>query len=89
MSASIPVIIVDDIKAHREILEKKLGSSCPQLKVMALCSNITEAEVALKTCKPVIVFLDIDLGRQNGFDLIKKLEGYSLKIIFVSANLHR
>lgn len=83
---SVPVIIVDDMKAHQEALKKKLNLYCPQLTVEAECSNLTEAQVAINRYKPVIVFLDIDLGSQNGFDLLKQLEEYSFRVIFVSAH---
>jgi len=83
---SVPVIIVDDIKAHQEALKKKLGLYCPELKVEAECSNFTEAQKAISSYDPAIVFLDIDLGTQNGFDVLKQLEEYSFRVIFVSAH---
>lgn len=37
---------------------------------------------------PQLVFLDIEMPRQNGFDLLRKLEKIDFKIIFVSAHAH-
>ena len=86
MSDLIPVIIVDDMKAHQEALKKKLELYCPGLRVDALCTNIEQAEVAVMDHHPMIVFLDIDLGSQNGFDLLKRLDEYNFRVIFVSAH---
>ena len=86
MNDPVPVIIVDDMKAHQDALKKKLDLYCHELKVEAMCGNITEATAAIEAYKPVIVFLDIELGSQNGFDLLKQLEEYSFRVIFVSAH---
>lgn len=82
---SVPVIIVDDMKTHQEALKKKLGLYCPELKVEAECSNLSEAVASIEKIKPAIVFLDIEIGTQNGFDLLKQLDDYNFRIIFVSA----
>lgn len=71
--------------AHQEALKKKLNLYCSDLKVEAVCSNIKEAEAAIETFQPIIVFLDIELGTQNGFDLLKQTEDHSFRVIFVSA----
>lgn len=83
---NVPVIIVDDMKTHQDALQKKLELCCRELKVEATCSNISEAMSAIEAFRPVIVFLDIELGTQNGFDLLKQLEEYSFRVIFVSAH---
>ena len=84
--SNIPVIIVDDMKAHQEALQKKLGLYCPDLKVESVCSTIEEAIAAIEKIKPVIVFLDIEMGSQNGFDLLKQIDELSFRVIFVSAH---
>lgn len=86
MNEPVPVIIVDDMKIHQDALKKKLELYCHDVKVVAVCSNIEEAVSAIESYKPSIVFLDIELGTQNGFDLLKQLEDYSFRIIFVSAH---
>lgn len=85
MSEAIPVIIVDDIKNHREVLQKKIERYCPELHVAAMCGNIEEAEKAISEHHPEIVFLDIELGRQTGFDFLKNVDD-TFKVIFVSGN---
>jgi len=86
MNQLFPVIIVDDIKAHQENLKKKIELYCGSLKVEATCSNLPEAVEAIRRFDPVIVFLDIDLGNQTGFNLLKELDEYKFHVIFVSAH---
>src|SRR5215831_16912788 len=86
MNEQLPVIIVDDMTMHQEALRKKIELYCRELKVETQCSNISEAIEAIDKFHPVIVFLDIDLGSQNGFDLLKQLDEYDFRVIFVSAH---
>lgn len=85
MSELIPVIIVDDMPAHQEALRRKLELYCSDLTVVATCSTPALAIEAIKTFKPVIVFLDIELGTENGFDLLRQAEDFTFRLIFVSA----
>ncbi len=85
MNATVSAIIVDDMKIHQEALKKKLSIYCPEVKVEAECSTIQEATSAVEKFKPAIVFLDIELGTQNGFELLKQLDEYNFRVIFVSA----
>lgn len=86
MNETVSAIIVDDMKIHQDALKKKLELYCKDVSVTATCSNLSEAISAIETFRPAIVFLDIELGAQNGFDLLKNLEEYSFRIIFVSAH---
>ena len=86
MNETIPVIIVDDMKIHQDALKKKLELYCKDVKVEALCNTLDEAISAIEKYHPVVVFLDIELGTQNGFDLLKQLEEYNFRVIFVSAH---
>jgi len=85
MNTLFPAIIVDDMITHRDVLKKKLERYCPQVTIKASCSSIGEALEAVAEHHPALLFLDIELGSQNGFDLLKKLDGINLKVIFVSA----
>jgi two-component system, LytTR family, response regulator len=86
MSLSASAIIVDDMTSHRETLRKKLELYCPSIRIDAECSTIEEAANAVEKHEPTIVFLDIELGTQNGFDLLKQLDTYSFRVVFVSAH---
>lgn len=83
MNSAIPVIIVDDLKNHQQVLQKKIERYCPELQIAATCSTIREAEKAIAEHAPEIVFLDIELGDQTGFDFLKNTDG-DFKVIFVS-----
>lgn len=77
--------IVDDEVNAREVLIDKLRTHCPDLEVVG---NTGDAEVAIHEIdklRPELLFLDIEMPKMNGFDLVRNLPDYEKEIIFVTA----
>ena len=79
-------IIVDDELSGREILKELLSQHCPQLNIIALVSDGVEAKKLIEEHSPQIVFLDIQMPRMNGFELLNKLQKKDFELIFVTAH---
>jgi two-component system LytT family response regulator len=67
-------IIVDDELKSRESLKILLEDFCEGVEVVALCQNVDEAIEAIQRLHPDVVFLDIQLQRETGFDLLTRLK---------------
>ncbi|HYG50902.1 MAG TPA: LytTR family DNA-binding domain-containing protein [Flavobacteriales bacterium] len=79
-------IIVDDELPARENLDMLLAEFCPEVHVVAKCSNITDAKQKIETLKPQLVFLDIRMpSATEGFDLLESLENKDFLVVFVTA----
>jgi two-component system, LytTR family, response regulator len=78
-------IIVDDERGNAENLAALLKKYCPHVSVEALAMNAEEGKVLIIELRPDLVFLDIQMPLQNGFDLLKSLVNYSFEVIFVTA----
>jgi two-component system, LytTR family, response regulator len=78
-------IIVDDEVKSRESLKILVEDFCEGLEVKALCQNVREAIDAIETVKPDVVFLDIHLQRESGFDLLTSLKTFNFAVIFTTA----
>jgi two-component system, LytTR family, response regulator len=78
-------IIVDDEFKSRESLKILIEDFCENVSVEALCQNIDEAVACIKQNKPDVVFLDIQLQRENGFDLLTKFKEVTFEVIFTTA----
>jgi two-component system LytT family response regulator len=78
-------IIVDDELKSRESLKILIEDFCEGVTVAALCQNIAEALEAIDKHKPDVVFLDIQLQRETGFDLLNKLKNVDFEVIFTTA----
>jgi len=63
---------------------KRLLSDFSEIQVVDEASNVAEAIDKIKLHSPDLLFLDIQLREDTGFDLLKKAE-YSGEVIFVTA----
>lgn len=78
-------IIVDDEPKSLQNLKILAEEFAPNLKVVALCNNVADALVTIRTEKPDIVFLDIQMNNETGFDLLSRAENIDFEVIFVTA----
>lgn len=78
-------IIVDDEVSNQENLHRLLKTYAADVYVVALAGDVNAAAKAIKTYRPDLVFLDIQLHTQSGFDLLKQLDEIDFAIIFVTA----
>lgn len=76
-------VLVDDERLARQELGELLAEFS-QVKVVGEAKNLSEAVQEIKAKKPNLVFLDIQLRHENGFDLLGMLE-HNFKVIFVTA----
>lgn len=67
-------------------MQKLLQLNCPEVTVIATCTNADEAAEKIKTLQPDLVFLDIGMPVKNGFDLLKELKDFRFEVIFVTAH---
>ena len=83
MENKIKVIIVDDEKLAREIVKSFL-KKYDNIELAAECSNGFEAIKQINELKPDIVFLDIQMPKITGFEMLEILESPPV-IIFTTA----
>jgi two-component system LytT family response regulator len=83
MNYNINAVIVDDESLAREIVKKHL-TQFPQINIIAECSNGFEGVKAINELKPDILFLDIQMPKLTGFEMLEILE-HSPAIIFTTA----
>ena len=81
----LKAVIVDDEPKARENLQILLHDFVEGVEVVGLCGNIAEAIDAVRLHSPDVVFLDIQLQRETGFDLLTKLKEINFEVIFTTA----
>ena len=79
------ILILDDETIARKQLKKLLNIYCSQAGPVFCAANIEQARLALSHQKIDLLFLDIDLGSENGFDLLEKTYTRNQAVIFVTA----
>ncbi len=82
----LKAVIVDDERKGREMLAGMLQNFfSSQVEVLTLCKNVTEGVEAIHKQNPDVVFLDIEMPNESGFELIEKASGYNFSVVFVTA----
>src|SRR5580658_837313 len=80
---NLTAMIVDDEELARALLREYIGSS-PDIEILAECANGFEAVKAIAEKKPDLVFLDVQMPKLNGFEVLE-LIGQEVAVIFVTA----
>ena len=83
---TIRAIIVDDEELARSIVREYLADH-REIQVVAECSNGYEAVKAVTDLKPNLLFLDVQMPKLNGFEVLELIEA-DLAVIFVTAYEH-
>jgi len=78
--------IVDDEQSAIETLSTLIRRYCPQLTITGSAYSVKSALRYLTNHSADILFLDINMQQETGFDLIKQLHADTPHIIFVTAH---
>ena len=78
-------LIVDDEKLNRETLHLLLEQNCPDVKVVAKADSASSARQMLQGFKAEVIFLDINMPNENGFDFLTSIAKENYAVVFVTA----
>src|SRR5471030_1603316 len=82
----LKAFLVDDEDNNLENLQFLLHNDCEGVKVVGKARNASEARDWLTTHTADIVFLDINMPGENGFQLLNILDTPNFKVVFVTAH---
>jgi two-component system, LytTR family, response regulator len=87
MQIPYPCMIVDDDHLSMQVLSRLIIENCPELKLVATANTSSEAKKQYLKFLPDLIFMDIEVDEQNGFDILKEIhcEKINLRIIFITA----
>lgn len=78
-------VLIDDEFSNVENLRTLLEKHCPQVSISATAQSLLDAVEVIENSKPDLVFLDIQMGRHTGFDVLKSVAKRTFEVIFVTA----
>ena len=78
-------IIVDDEASARDVLANLLARFCPEVEVLNKCENVPAAVKSINELKPDLVFLDIEMPKKAGYEIVNFFKQINFEIIFVTA----
>ena len=78
-------VLIDDEISNLENLQALLQKHCPQVTIIATAQNVSDGVNAIQKYLPDLVFLDIQMGDETGFEVLKQLPTRNFEVIFVTA----
>jgi two-component system, LytTR family, response regulator len=81
----LKAILIDDEPDNIKLLALQLRLYCPSVEVIAECSKSEEGLLKINELNPDLVFLDIEMPRMNGFELLEKVNNINFALVFVTA----
>jgi two-component system LytT family response regulator len=77
-------LIVDDEELARRLLREMLDKH-PEIEIAGECANGMEAVKAVAERQPDLLFLDVQMPKLTGFDVLELINPQRLAVIFVTA----
>lgn len=78
-------MIVDDEQSSIDLLQWLIGQYCPDITAIKTARSVQDAVPLIKSFKPDILFLDIQMPHQSGFDLLTNIDHWDFEVIFTTA----
>ncbi|MBT7994629.1 MAG: response regulator transcription factor [Bacteroidetes bacterium] len=86
MDYTMEVFIVDDEQRALDSLSKLLTNFFEHIKILGTALNVDDAYSQILQKKPQLIFLDIEMGKESGFNLLEKFEEIDFHIVFLTAH---
>ena len=81
----ITAIIIDDEIININNLQALLNKHCKIIEVSGTATNAAAARKSIMQLKPDVIFLDIEMPEENGFDLLRSIKDIDFEVVFVTA----
>ena len=79
-------IIIDDEPKARENLTYLLKENCPSVKIVDDKGTVNEGLLSIQKHQPDLLFLDVQMCGETGFDLLEQLKTIDFEVIFTTAH---
>ncbi len=79
-------VIVDDEEHCRSALSGLLERKFPDIELLGMATNVPDGIALVRKTDPKLLFLDIEMGKQTGFDLLQALGPKHAHVIFTTAH---
>lgn len=79
-------LIVDNEKAVRDGLKILIESVCPDITAIHEAHDVATARHLIKKENPDLIFLDVELDHETGFDLAEAFKDPQFSLVFITAH---
>lgn len=85
METKIKAVLIDDEQSACDILSQLLERFCKEIEVVGIAHNVEDGVVIINNLKPDVVFLDIQMPKYAGFEIVDFFPTVNFEMIFVTA----
>lgn len=82
---SVKAILIDDEQSTLRVLKKKIVNHYPDIEILGTYQKPEDGIKALSQGTCNLLFLDIEMPRMTGFELLSQLPSIDFQVIFVTA----
>ncbi len=82
----IKTVLVDDEILNLKNLEVILNNNFPEIEIIGLFQTVDEGKLFIEKNKIDLLFLDISMPVENGFDLLNYFPERDFQVVFVTAH---
>jgi two-component system LytT family response regulator len=83
--STLSAILVDDEASSLRSLRYEIEKYCPDVEILDAIQDPVKAVQVIEEHGPDVVFLDIEMPKMNGFDLLQSFSSVDFDVIFVTA----
>ena len=81
----LKAVLIDDEKNALDVLQMQLTNYCNDVVVAEMCEGGEKGIAGIRRHQPDLVFLDIEMPKINGFDVLHATKNMNYKVIFTTA----
>ena len=82
----LKTIIIDDETKGRQMIQRLLEKYCSDVNVVASADSAVSGKKMIEEHHPDLVFLDIEMPHENGFEMLEGMNAREFNVVFVSAH---
>jgi len=82
--SKLRALVIEDSRLAREGLVRMLAAFPEQIEIVGQAGDAEQALASIELLRPDLLFLDIHMPGESGFDLLEKLD-YTPRIVFTTA----
>ncbi len=81
----IHAVVIDDEPACRELLSMMIRRQFPEIEIVGTGCNVSSAIEVIRNENPDLIFLDINLGDGDGFQVLMEFKNLKAVLIIITA----
>lgn len=85
MEKTVRVLVSDDEYQSRLVIIKLLSRYFPEIPVATEAASVTETVAAIQRVQPHLVFLDVRMQRESGFEVLDRIPHIDFEVIVTTA----